>query len=396
MRVMRASGVFRVVQIFVVALALSWTASHGYANTKTPQDEARSNLRTGEEALRSLDYNRALSALNKALSNDALEPRERAVALLNRGLARQNLREFEASISDYSSALEIGTLPTAAKAIAYFNRGLAHNSTGQTTLALDDLTTAINTNSAFAQAYNSRATLMRMLGRHQSAIRDYQAAVKYRYPQPHLAFYGEALSYLELRQRNLARIALTNALSANPNFALAKTKLAELNKAVRAETTVVEPASSTDATAVVAGTRSEAGAGPGPQNIAPAVRNIDSDADATAVPPKPSVEAAPTRVASLPPAPPAVEEPKPKYEGYLVQLMAQRNPAALKSAWNKMTRKHAGVLRDYSPIIEEADLGTRGIVFRLKTGPFETRKGADRLCRSLKKRGQACFSVKVK
>ncbi len=395
MRVMRASGVFRVVQIFVVALALSWAASHSYANTKTPQDEARSNLRIGEEALRSLDYNRALSALNKALSNDVLEPRERAVALLNRGLARQNLREFEASIKDYSSALSIGTLPNAAKAIAYFNRGLAHNSTGQTTLALDDLTTAINTNTAFAQAYNSRATLMRMLGRHQSAIRDYQAAVKYRYPQPHLAFYGEALSYLELRQRNLARIALTNALSAKPDFALAKTKLAELNKAVRAETTVVEPASSTDATAVVAGTRSEAGAAPGPQIIAPAVRNIDSDADATAIPPKPVVEAAPTRVAAVPPAP-AVEEPQPKYEGYLVQLMAQRNPAALKTAWNKMTRKHARVLRDYSPIIEEADLGTRGVVFRLKTGPFETRKGADRLCRSLKKRGQACFSVKVK
>ena len=100
-------------------------------------------------------------------------------------------------------------------------------------------------------------------------------------------------------------------------------------------------------------------------------------------------------MAALPPAP-AAEEPQPKYEGYLVQLMAQRNPAALKTAWNKMTRKHARVLGDYSPIIEEADLGTRGIVFRLKTGPFETRNGADRLCRSLKKRGQACFSVKVK
>ena len=351
---------------------MSWAAPDGYAGTRTTQDEARSNLRTGEEALRSLDYNRALSALNKALSNDALEPRERAIALLNRGLTHQNLRRFEASIADYSSALLIGTLPNAAKAIAYFNRGLAHNSTGQTTLALDDLTTAIKTNGALAQAYNSRATLMRMLGRHQSAIRDYRAAVKYRYAQPHLAFYGEALSYLELRQRNLARVALTNALSAKPDFTLARTMLAELNRAVRAETTVVEPASGNDATAVVA----------------PAVRNIDSDADVTAIPPK--------SAAGLSPSASAAGELKPKYEGYLVQLMAQRNPAALKTAWNTMTRKHARVLSDRSPIIEQADLGTRGIVFRLKTGPFETRRDADRLCRSLKKRGQACFSVKVK
>ncbi len=373
--------------------------------TESAADKARTSLRAGETALRALDYNRAISALNKALSGDALEPRERAIGLLNRGLARQNNREYKGAIEDYTNALGVGTLPASGQAIAHFNRGLAHNSMAQTTLALDDLSAAIRINSAFAQAYNSRATLMRMLGRHTAAIKDYQSAVRYRYPKPYLAYYGEALSYLELRQTNLARIALTNALSANPNFALAKTKLEDLNKSLRAEATVVETPS-TENLKIVA---KDGGADRITTQSIDANTGVEAS-QTTKITPPPAVESPPRKIVAVRPAaakPLETEDVTPEagdvtpekkpalYDGYLVQLMAQRRPGPLKTTWTRISERHASILGDLKPIIEKADLGARGTMYRLKTGPFKSRDGADRVCNALKKRGLDCFSIRA-
>ena len=312
-------------------------------------------MRRGEQALRSLDYNLAVSELNTAVAGGKLEPHNRAVALLNRGLSRQNLQDAAGSIKDYSEAIQIGTLPVAARAIAHFNRGLAHNTVGQTTLALDDLSTAIKINGAFSQAYNSRGTLMRMLGRHQSAIRDYQLAIKYRYPQPHLAHYGAALAHISLRQINDAKRELNLAIKTRPGFKLARDKMSEIGGTVEIDKTSVIEVAAADPT------------------ITNGI-NRTSDVETTITP------AAAQRV---------------PVGSFLVQLMAQNNRQAVDRMWGKISARHSSVLDGMEPIIQKADLGSR-VVYRLRMGPFSDRTSADRLCRRLKKRGQDCFTTTAK
>lgn len=357
----------RLQQLFVAmgAAILVGLWPGGASAAETGAETARQALVRGEEALRGLDYNRALAELDRAVANNDLEPPERAVALLNRGLARQNLRDSQGSISDYSEAIQIGTLPAAARAIAYFNRGLAYNSVGQTTLALEDLSTAIKVNPAFAQAYNSRGTLMRALGRHEEAIRDYQAAIKNRYPQPHLAYYGEALSYAEMRQTAQARTALRKALDANPKFNMARDKLAEIDA-------TITPVNDTPNRVVEADPSTT-------QSIGARAQADDGTTLAGAEVGTKTAEAAkPRRTGS---------------DGYIVQLMAQRDQEALVKAWNTLSDRHASVLGKLDPIYEKADLGSRGIIYRLRTGPFADRHEADQVCDALKRRGTSCFSA---
>src|SRR5690606_23339163 len=56
--------------------------------------------------------------------------------------------------------------------------------------------------------------------------------IKNRYPQPHLAHYGAALSFAELRQTAQARTALNKAIDANPDFNMARDKLAEIDATI--------------------------------------------------------------------------------------------------------------------------------------------------------------------
>ena len=337
-----------------------WAGGVSAAGPETPP--ARAALERGEEALRGLDYNRALTELDIAVANNDLEPPERAVALLNRGLARQNLRDNQGSIADYSESIQIGTLPAAARAIAYFNRGLAQNAVGQTALALEDLSTAIKINPAFAQAYNSRGTLMRSLGRHQQAVRDYQAAIKNRYPQPHLAYYGAALSYAEMRQIAQARTSLRKAIDANPNFNMARDKLAEIDA-------TITPVNDTPSRMVEADPTTTQSIGG------------QSDADGGET------------LAGADVGRQTGNSGQSRSDGYVVQLMAQRDKEALVKAWSTLSRKHSTVLEGLDPIYQKADLGTKGVVYRLRTGPFPARGEAERICDALKRRGAACFTA---
>lgn len=320
-------------------------------------DESLDALRRGEAALRGLDYNLAQTELDAALKRGTLEPHQRAVALLNRGLARQNLRDPSGAIKDYSEAIQIGTLPVAARAIAHFNRGLAHNAVGQTTLALDDLSNAVKINKAFSQAYNSRATLMRMLGRNASAIKDYQLAIKYRYPQPHLAHYGAALAHLSLRQEKEAQRELNLALTSKPDFQLAREKLAEIGITPEIDNTSVIQTAAAD----------------------PAItNNINSTT---------SADDTDTELAGASAGIPA--------GSFLVQLMAQNSESALNERWRGISNRHRSVIGNMAPIIQRADLGSR-VVYRLRIGPYTDRNEADRVCRQLKRRGQDCYTTTAK
>jgi cell division septation protein DedD len=80
--------------------------------------------------------------------------------------------------------------------------------------------------------------------------------------------------------------------------------------------------------------------------------------------------------------------------GYVMQMAALRSePDALK-AWKQIQGKHVALLEGLKPLIERADLGDRGVFYRLQTGPFPSKATADDLCAQLKATGQDCLVTK--
>lgn len=76
---------------------------------------------------------------------------------------------------------------------------------------------------------------------------------------------------------------------------------------------------------------------------------------------------------------------------YVVQIMALREEAAAKSAWASLQEKHPSVLGGHALDIEKADLGDKGVFYRVRAAGFETKAAAQSACSSLKSAGQDCL-----
>jgi cell division septation protein DedD len=76
-----------------------------------------------------------------------------------------------------------------------------------------------------------------------------------------------------------------------------------------------------------------------------------------------------------------------------LQLMATPNKSAAEKAYGPLAKKY-GILAGYSHEIEEADLGAKGMFYRLKIGAFKTRAEADSLCKDLPALGGTCIVKK--
>ena len=73
-----------------------------------------------------------------------------------------------------------------------------------------------------------------------------------------------------------------------------------------------------------------------------------------------------------------------------VQLMSSPNKAAVEKSWNEMSNKYA-LLKNVSHNVEKADLGAKGVFYRLKAGSFATKADASDFCSRLKAVGGNCF-----
>lgn len=76
-----------------------------------------------------------------------------------------------------------------------------------------------------------------------------------------------------------------------------------------------------------------------------------------------------------------------------VQLGAYRSEKEARESWNKMLGKHAGLLSSRSPSIVKADLGTKGVYFRLRVPGFASTGDARAFCGKLSAQGQACMAT---
>ena len=82
-----------------------------------------------------------------------------------------------------------------------------------------------------------------------------------------------------------------------------------------------------------------------------------------------------------------------KAGSWQVQLMSSPNKAAVEKSWATMKNKYS-MLQNLPYEVESADLGAKGVFYRLKAGSFASKADADALCSQLKKAGGTCFTAK--
>jgi hypothetical protein len=76
--------------------------------------------------------------------------------------------------------------------------------------------------------------------------------------------------------------------------------------------------------------------------------------------------------------------------GYSVQISSQRSEAEAQAAFRSLQAKFPNQLGGQQPVIRRADLGDKGVYFRVQVGPYTSSDQASELCSSLKNAGGSC------
>jgi hypothetical protein len=119
--------------------------------------------------------------------------------------------------------------------------------------------------------------------------------------------------------------------------------------------------------------------------------------------------AAPARPATVsqttaPPAPAKVEDIVPAGkpaeatvwapdDKFRIQIAALRSEASAEDYWQRSSTKRPDLMASLSHYIVQADVGDRGLYYRLQLGNFEQRSAALSLCQDLQQTGLSCFVV---
>ena len=114
-------------------------------------------------------------------------------------------------------------------------------------------------------------------------------------------------------------------------------------------------------------------------------------------------EAPPVRLEPPPAAPPATirstpapaPAPVPAVAAVsgkaVLQIGAYETPDIANGAWAAFKARHGAVVGDLAQDIQKADLGAKGIWYRLRVGPFADKAAAASACERLKGEGGTCF-----
>ena len=105
----------------------------------------------------------------------------------------------------------------------------------------------------------------------------------------------------------------------------------------------------------------------------------------------------PTRtVASPPPAPAGSPQPAFNFQDhgtFLVQIAAFRSSEAAEAAWQQAKNGKPQIYRGARKRIQRADLGAKGVFYRLRVGEFIDRNDAVAFCEAIKRGGENCIVV---
>ncbi len=78
---------------------------------------------------------------------------------------------------------------------------------------------------------------------------------------------------------------------------------------------------------------------------------------------------------------------------FQVQLMAVRSEDRARTEWVNLKRNAPNLFAGAALDIQQADLGARGVFFRLRVGSFDSRDGAKSFCTDVKATGNECIVV---
>ena len=92
----------------------------------------------------------------------------------------------------------------------------------------------------------------------------------------------------------------------------------------------------------------------------------------------------------------AVPTPAPGNEakGYRLQIGAVKTPEIAKQALDRIKRQNGDIVGSLPVSVDRADLGQRGVFYRLHIGPITDAGQAERLCAQLRQRGVGCILAK--
>ena len=361
----------------------------------------------------------AIAGFSVAIESRDLAPEVLANALLNRALAYQQLGKHDEAVDDYTAALRLDAMSAKLRAMALYNRGLSQQKLQRPALAIEDYTGALFLDSAMSHAYYGRGNVLRDSGQYLFALSDYEKALRYKHPDAARVHFGEALTYEALKRPDQARAALDLALAANPQFEPARKKLAELGSAPAQDIALQQadpmPTGSISGIGLVVHKEKL------PKPVPPSVElagaeepvlpkrkiitdRIPAEETVAAVPkptpPKPApVEERIVAIEPLPEvtteeAPQAAAVGEPPANGWSVQIASANSEDGAWSAWKKMLSRHA-LLTDAQPVVVRADLGSKGIFYRVRLSGFADKNAAKDTCMKLKSKGVACFVSKL-
>jgi tetratricopeptide (TPR) repeat protein len=354
-------------------------------------------------------------SLTAAIESRQLDPEALAKALIDRALAYQARERYQNAIDDYSAALRVDAMSARTRAIILYNRGLAYQHLDSQAMAIEDFTNALFLDPNFAEAFHGRANALRLSRQYLFALADYEKALAHNPPAPHLLYFGEGLTYEALQRPDDAKRAYLEAVALKPDFAAARDKIAAVDgTAAVADASVNDAASEPAFRPIVSGNHpivTGAIDGPDlivrkveqPQAVAPTPELLDAGdlplpppaveeyAQMARREPKPAAEPAPAPIRRAAPAAPAPAARAPASAGWVVQLSSQRDETTAWSSWKKLQASTGGLLAKHAPAVVRADLGAKGVYFRLQVQGLETKQDAQDLCGRLKARGASCL-----
>lgn len=83
-------------------------------------------------------------------------------------------------------------------------------------------------------------------------------------------------------------------------------------------------------------------------------------------------------------------EPAAQISGVLLQIGSYKSEAEARRSWIAFTRRHPAAA-NYQYDVKEADLGAKGVWYRLRMGSFADKESADTFCEKLRQEGTGCL-----
>ena len=343
-----------------------------------------------------------------------------------------------------ATALNLDAMSPSLRSTALYNRGLSQLKLAFLPLAIEDFTGSLLLNPKFPQAYFNRGNALRDSGQLLFALSDYERALRFKHPNPAVVYFGSATTYLQLKRPQDAKRAFNAALAMNPQFGEARAQLILLgDETAKAESLAMEsdPILTGSVSALAGGTLvtkvglpkpvelpaklvdASAGKKPAKKLFTEKLPGVAADdATLTTASLKQPGEEVVVEVEQVPEIPVAsAEEPAPEMPvkkpvkkqvataneeisddsatpgitgAWAVQLSSAGSEDAAWATWKKMQTRYK-ILKSEKPNVIKADLGAKGIFYRIRLGGFDDQASAKKSCAKLKSKGVACYISKT-